>query len=229
MRGPPGLRGRRVHRSAGEPRRPGCPAGRLLRSGRPGVRRQGGDRLRHGAAAGPSGAARRARRSHVALHPRRRAPAAAGALGASRAGGGGGVHRVDGQRQAAPLAAARRAPAQGGPRGPADDVILTHPDKQLFPEDGITKAELAAYYEAIAPVLLPHIAGRPITMERYPAGIGQKGFWQKSVTRGVPDWLERVEVPKKNGTVQHAVVRDARALLWLANQNSITLHVWPSR
>jgi bifunctional non-homologous end joining protein LigD len=107
--------------------------------------------------------------------------------------------------------------------------VITHPEKVLFPADGITKGELAAYYEAIAPVILPHIRGRPITMERYPSGIGKPGFWQKDVKKGFPEWLERVRVPKKDGTVHHPVVRDARSLLWLANQNTITLHVWPSR
>jgi bifunctional non-homologous end joining protein LigD len=107
--------------------------------------------------------------------------------------------------------------------------VITHPEKVLFPDDGITKGELAAYYEAMAPVMLPHLRGRPVTMERFPAGIGRKGFWQKDVSKGFPDWLERVEVPKKDGTVHHPVVGDARSLLWLANQNCITPHVWPSR
>jgi bifunctional non-homologous end joining protein LigD len=107
--------------------------------------------------------------------------------------------------------------------------VITHPDKVLFPEDGITKGELAAYYEAAAPVILPHLRGRPVTMERYPSGIGSKGFWQKDVSRGFPEWLERVKVPKKGGAVHHPLATDARALLWMANQNSITLHVWPSR
>jgi bifunctional non-homologous end joining protein LigD len=66
-------------------------------------------------------------------------------------------------------------------------------------------------------------------MERYPSGIGTKGFWQKDVSKGFPDWLERVPVPKKGGTVHHPVVRDTRDLLWMANQNTITAHVWTSR
>jgi bifunctional non-homologous end joining protein LigD len=106
---------------------------------------------------------------------------------------------------------------------------ITHPDKVLFPDDGITKGELASYYEAIAPIMLPHIRGRPVTMERYPAGIGQKGFMHKDVSKGFPEWLERVSVPKKGGTVHHPVVGDARSLVWLANQNCITPHVWTSR
>jgi bifunctional non-homologous end joining protein LigD len=107
--------------------------------------------------------------------------------------------------------------------------VITHPDKVLFPDALITKGELAAYYEAIAPSLLPHIRRRPITMERYPHGIGQKGFIQKDVSKGFPEWLERVEVPKKGGTVHHPIVRDVRSLLWVVNQNTITPHVWTSR
>ncbi len=107
--------------------------------------------------------------------------------------------------------------------------MITHPEKVLFPDEGITKGELAAYYTAIAPVMLPHLRGRPITMERYPAGIGGQGFWQKDVSKGFPAWLKRVEVPKKDGVVHYPVVTDRRSLLWMANQNAITLHVWTSR
>jgi bifunctional non-homologous end joining protein LigD len=107
--------------------------------------------------------------------------------------------------------------------------VITHPEKVLFPDDGITKGELASYYETIAPFMLPHLRGRPVTMERYHRGIGEPGFFQKDVSKGFPDWLERVEVPKKGGTVHHALVGDTRSLLWTVNQNSITPHVWTSR
>jgi bifunctional non-homologous end joining protein LigD len=107
--------------------------------------------------------------------------------------------------------------------------VITHPEKVLFPDDGITKGELAGYYEAVAAVMLPHLRGRPVTMERYPAGIDKEGFIQKDVSKGFPEWLERIEVPKKAGTIRHPLVSDARSLLWIANQNSITPHVWTSR
>ena len=107
--------------------------------------------------------------------------------------------------------------------------MITHAEKVLFPDDAITKGDLAAYYESIAPVMIPHIHSRPVTMERYPAGIGEKGFIHKSVTKGFPAWLERVEAPKKGGSVHYPLVTDARSLLWLANQNCITPHVWTSR
>jgi bifunctional non-homologous end joining protein LigD len=108
-------------------------------------------------------------------------------------------------------------------------MIITHPEKVLFPGEGITKGELAAYYEMIAPLMLPHLRRRPITMERYHRGISAPGFFQKDVSKGFPEWLERVEVPKHGGTVHHPIANDKRSLLWLANQNSITIHVWPSR
>lgn len=107
--------------------------------------------------------------------------------------------------------------------------MITHPEKVLFPEDGITKADLAAYYEQLAAVILPQLRNRPLTMERYPAGIDKKGFWQKDVSRGFPEWLHRIEVPKKNGVVHHPLITDVRSLLWVTNQNTITHHVWTSR
>ena len=108
-------------------------------------------------------------------------------------------------------------------------VVISHPEKVLFPDDGITKGELAAYYEAIAPLMVPHLRGRPVTMERFHKGIGEEGFFQKSIAKGAPDWLPIAEVPKKGGTVKHPLINDERSLLWLANQNCITPHVWVSR
>jgi bifunctional non-homologous end joining protein LigD len=108
-------------------------------------------------------------------------------------------------------------------------IPISHPEKLMFPDDGITKGDLAAYYETIAPAMLPHIAGRPVTMERFHRGIGAPGFIQKDVSKGFPSWLERVEVPKHGGTVHHPIVTDTRSLVWLANQNCITPHVWTRR
>jgi bifunctional non-homologous end joining protein LigD len=117
--------------------------------------------------------------------------------------------------------------------------VITHPEKVLFPDDGVTKGELCSYYEAVAPLMLPHVRGRPVTMERFPAGIDKKGFIQKDVSKGFPDWLERVEVPsrgrrggrggKEERMVHYPLAREARSLVWFANQNSITPHVWTSR
>ena len=125
---------------------------------------------------------------------------------------------MDRTRQVAPSAALERC-----------DVIITHPEKIMFPDEGITKGELASYYDAIAPVMLPHLVRRPVTMERFHRGITAPGFFQKDVSKGFPEWLERVEVPKHGGTVHHPIVTNKEGLLWLANQNSITIHVWASR
>lgn len=107
--------------------------------------------------------------------------------------------------------------------------MISHPEKLLFPADGISKGELAEYYEQVAPRMLPHLSRRPVTMERFPAGIEAKGFMQKDVSKGFPEYLERVAVPKKDGTVHYPLINDTRSLLWLANQNCITVHVWTSR
>lgn len=109
-------------------------------------------------------------------------------------------------------------------------MTITHPHKILFPDVGITKGELAAYYDAVAPLMLPHLRGRPITMERFPDGIGGSGFLQKNVVRGVPPWLKRVEAAKQDGGLVHyPLAGDRQSLQWLANQNAVTLHVWASR
>ena len=115
----------------------------------------------------------------------------------------------------------------------SETVAVTHPEKVLFPDDGITKGDLCAYYETVAPLMLPHVARRPVTMERFPAGIGKKGFIHKDVAKGFPDWLERVGVERRDekdpGTVHYALANDTRSLVWMANQNSVTPHVWCAR
>lgn len=107
--------------------------------------------------------------------------------------------------------------------------MITHSEKVLFPADGITKGDLAAYYEAVAPAMVPLVSARPITMERFPSGIEAKGFMQKNVAKGFPASLQRVEVPKKDGVVNYPLVYTAADLLWMVNQNCVTIHVWTSR
>ena len=84
-------------------------------------------------------------------------------------------------------------------------VEITHPDKVLFPDDGITKADLADYYERVSEWMLPHVTFRPISMQRFPDGIGGKGFFHKDAPDYFPDWMKRVEVPKADGTVTHTL------------------------
>jgi bifunctional non-homologous end joining protein LigD len=110
----------------------------------------------------------------------------------------------------------------------ARKVEIPRPDKALFP-DGTTKADLAAYYEAVAGAMLPHLADRPLNLERYPDGIDGHRLWQQQAADHFPKWIRRVEVPKKGGTVDHVVARDAATLVYLAGQACITPHCWLSR
>ena len=118
----------------------------------------------------------------------------------------------------------------------SDRVQVTHPEKVLFPDDGITKGELVAYYRTVAPRMLPLISGRPVTMQRFPDGIGKGGFLQKQVGRHFPDWIERVTAPNRRTRqatvreqVTYVVCRHPDDLAYLANQGCVTPHVWLSR
>jgi bifunctional non-homologous end joining protein LigD len=108
-------------------------------------------------------------------------------------------------------------------------VEISHPDKVLFPGAGVTKRDLAAYYEGVASVMLPHVRDRPLTVHAFPGGIGGPGFIMKSIPRHFPDWIARAQVPKRGGTVTHVLANDAATLAYLAGQNAIAVHVWPAR
>jgi bifunctional non-homologous end joining protein LigD len=111
----------------------------------------------------------------------------------------------------------------------AREVRLTHPDKLIWPEDGVTKADLAAYFRDVAPAMLPHVRDRPLSLQRFRDGVGRPGFFQKEIPKGAPDWVRRVTVGKRNGTVCHALAQDADTLVWLAQINCVTPHVFPRR
>jgi bifunctional non-homologous end joining protein LigD len=110
-------------------------------------------------------------------------------------------------------------------------VDLTHPDKVVWPERGLTKADLAAYYEAAADRLLPQLRDRPVTLKRFHDGAGGEGFFQKNVPKGAPDWLRRHETwtGSSNRTVAYALVDDVDGLRWCAQSNALELHPWFSR
>jgi bifunctional non-homologous end joining protein LigD len=109
-------------------------------------------------------------------------------------------------------------------------VKLSHPDKVLFPGDGITKADLADYYDAVAPAMLPHVRRRPLNLWRWNAGIERERVVQQEIPKGAPDWVARVEVSRRRGgAVTHAMADDADTLRWLAQVNCVTPHVWTSR
>jgi bifunctional non-homologous end joining protein LigD len=110
-------------------------------------------------------------------------------------------------------------------------VEITHADRVLFPGDGITKRDVAEHYRRVAGVMLPHVKGRPLTLQRFPRGISAQGFIQQDISNSAPpDWLGRAVVDRGDGgDVEHAVVNHPEDLAWLANQNVITPHSWLSR
>lgn len=109
------------------------------------------------------------------------------------------------------------------------DVTITRPDKVLFPEDGITKRDLVGYYRRVAKWILPHLEDRPLTLERYPDGLAGHKIIQKSAPDYYPDWIRTATMRKHGGTVKHPVCNDEATLAYLANQASITPHIWLSR
>lgn len=105
------------------------------------------------------------------------------------------------------------------------NIELSHVDKVLFPAGGQTKGDLIAFYERIAPTALPHYRDRPLTMQRFPDGIDQSGFFQKNAANHYPDWIDTALLEKEDGQVEHVLVNDRATLLFLANQGCITFHL----
>jgi bifunctional non-homologous end joining protein LigD len=109
-------------------------------------------------------------------------------------------------------------------------VRISHPDKVLFPADGITKLDLANYYAAVAPAMVEHTRDRPLNLWRWNAGIEQDVVVQQAIPKGAPEWVRRVTVSRrKGGEITKVVGGEAATLVWLANQNCITPHVWTAR
>jgi bifunctional non-homologous end joining protein LigD len=109
-----------------------------------------------------------------------------------------------------------------------DGPRLTNPDKVLFPRDGITKRQIWDYYTAIAPVMLPHLAGRPLTLQRYPDGIDGEEWYQHNVPAKVPPFLRLVDVGPRHDNKKRIVCDSLDTLQWLANLAALTLHTWCS-
>ena len=111
------------------------------------------------------------------------------------------------------------------------DIGVSKLDKVLFPDDGFTKGEMLLHYVEVADVMVPQLAGRPLTMRRFPEGIGADGFFQKDASSHFPDWITTVEVPhrRSEGTVRYVVCEDAATLVYLATQGTIEFHIWTAR
>jgi bifunctional non-homologous end joining protein LigD len=113
-------------------------------------------------------------------------------------------------------------------------VQLTSPDRVLFPGEGITKADLFAYYDQVAPVLVPHLRDRPFTMKRFRDGAGGPGFFQKQAPKGMPSWIptRRFTTHPRDGApreVDFPLVNSREALLWMVQMHCIDMNAWYSR
>ena len=104
-------------------------------------------------------------------------------------------------------------------------VRLSHLSKLMFPDDGITKAELLLYYQTVTPFLLPHLRGRPITMKAFPNGVKERPYYRRKLAATTPSWVSRVEI--EDGFAP--VIQDTADLMWVVNQDSVELHTWLSR
>jgi bifunctional non-homologous end joining protein LigD len=110
------------------------------------------------------------------------------------------------------------------------NLSLSNLDKVLYPETGFTKGEVIDYYTRIAPVLLPHLANRPLTAKRYPNGVDGAFFFEKNAPRGTPSWVRTVTLPVPGSTmnretIDFVVVEELATLVWLANLAALELHV----
>jgi bifunctional non-homologous end joining protein LigD len=109
------------------------------------------------------------------------------------------------------------------------EVRITHADRVVFPEVKLTKLDLARHYERVAPLMVGHVRDRPLALQAFPQGIDADGFFMKAVPTYFPDWIDRVTVPKKGGTVTHVLAQNAATFVYLAGQNVVTMHTWLSR
>jgi bifunctional non-homologous end joining protein LigD len=134
------------------------------------------------------------------------------------------VARTDGADGSAPGARAKRAALAPG-------VRLSNPDKVLYPATGFTKADVADYYARIAPVMLPHLKDRPVSLKRYPNGVKGEFFWEKACPRNRPRWVQTAAVwsPTNDRHIDFCVVNNRSTLFWLANLAALELHTSLSR
>jgi bifunctional non-homologous end joining protein LigD len=123
--------------------------------------------------------------------------------------------------------------APSPPLSPPDStaVKITNPKKVFWPNEGYTKADLIAYYEAAAPLILPYLKDRPVVLTRYPEGIKGRSFFQKDAPDFVPDWVrtERIYSKDADREIDYFVIHDAKTLRYVINLGTIPLHLWSSR
>ena len=109
-------------------------------------------------------------------------------------------------------------------------VTISHPDRVVFPDAGLTKLDLARHYATVGGVMVPHVRNRPLALQVFPRGIDGSGHFLKDAPRHFPGWIATVVVPKREGgTITQVLANDVATLVYLAGQNAVTPHVWTSR
>jgi len=108
-------------------------------------------------------------------------------------------------------------------------IFLTNPDRLLYPEQGITKRELALFYERIADRILPHLARRPLTLVRCPQGHQKECFYQKHMGENLPDWVRRVPIKEGGSVGKYVVIDSLPGLIALVQMGVLEIHTWGSR
>jgi bifunctional non-homologous end joining protein LigD len=125
---------------------------------------------------------------------------------------------------------ARAAPkAKSAARSSPEKIVKLTNLKKVFWPDGTTKGELIAYYETVAPLMLPYLRDRPIVLTRYPDGIEGKSFFQKDAPVYVPDWVRTETIPHEERDIRYFVVDDLESLRYIANMGTIPIHAWGAR
>jgi bifunctional non-homologous end joining protein LigD len=127
-----------------------------------------------------------------------------------------------------------RSGRDGRGGGSSPKVRLSSGERVIFPDDGLTKADLFAYYDAVADVLVPHLRDRPFTMKRYREGIAGQAFFQKQAPKGMPSWIPTRQFPTRtregrSRLVDFPLVNSRDALLWMVQMHCIDMNAWYSR
>lgn len=107
-----------------------------------------------------------------------------------------------------------------------EEIEISNPDKFIFPDNKITKLDMVKYYEKIADKMLPFLKDRPLTLQRFPDGIDEGGFFQKNASDYFPDFIETISIETEDGSNQQVICNNKKTLIYLANQGTVTFHVW---
>ena len=110
------------------------------------------------------------------------------------------------------------------------EVRISHAERVVFPDVGLTKLDLARHYALVGAVMVPHVRGRPLALESFPGGVGGERYYLKRVPAHFPAWIATARVPRhEGGSLRQVLANDPATLVYLAGQNAVTLHVWTSR